>query len=201
MKKILLSLVALFAVYTLSAQELRWGATFGFNLSNIHYSNQNSSDGYLGVNFGAKAELAFTDIQADGFYADARLLYTLKGGNWAGFHQNLGYLELPFNVGYRYALSNDVRLFGGLGPYFALGIAGSNVVKDSHTKTKTDLFGITYKRFDLGLNYNVGVELYDQWQVFLGFEHGLLNSHKIQLEGEKAKMLPMNFYIGGAYMF
>ena len=201
MKRILLLLVALMATCTLSAQEFRWGPTLGMNLANVHFSDQNSSDCYVGFNLGVKGELTFTDAQSDGFYADARLLYTLKGGGWVGFHQNLGYLELPLNVGYRYAVSNDVRLFGGVGPYFALGVIGNNVQKNGDTKIKTDLFGVSYKRFDFGLNYNVGVELYDKWQVFLGFEHGLINSLKSELNGDNFKMHPMNFYIGGAMMF
>lgn len=201
MKKILLALVALFATYTLSAQELRWGATWGLNFANVHCVKQNSSNCYLGLNFGVKAEMTFDDVLSEGFYTDARLLYTIKGGNWAGFRHNLGYIELPLNAGYRYAITDDVKLFGGLGPYFALGVAGSSVVKESHTKTKTDLFGISYKRFDFGLNYNVGVELYDKWQVFMGFEHGVINAFKNELEGEKRKGVPMNFYIGAAYMF
>ncbi len=201
MKRILLLLVALMATCTLSAQEFRWGPTLGMNLANVHFSDQNSSDCYVGFNLGVKGELTFTDAQSDGFYADARLLYTLKGGSWVGFHQNLGYLELPLNVGYRYAVSNDVRLFGGVGPYFALGVIGNNVQKNGDTKIKTDLFGVSYKRFDFGLNYNVGVELYDKWQVFLGFEHGLINSLKSELNGDNFKMHPMNFYIGGAMMF
>lgn len=201
MKRILLLLVALMATCTLSAQEFRWGPTLGMNLANVHFSDQNSSDCYVGFNLGVKGELTFTDAQSDGFYADARLLYTLKGGSWVGFHQNLGYLEFPLNVGYRYAVSNDVRLFGGVGPYFALGVIGNNVQKNGDTKIKTDLFGVSYKRFDFGLNYNVGVELYDKWQVFIGFEHGLINSLKSELNGDNFKMHPMNFYIGGAMMF
>lgn len=201
MKKIILAMVAVLATCTLSAQEFRWGPTLGLNLANIHFSEQNSSDCYLGFNLGFKGELTFTDAQSDGFYADARLLYTLKGGSWEGFHENLGYIELPLNAGYRYALSNDVRLFAGVGPYFAIGMGGSHVVKDSHTKIKTDLYGITYKRFDFGLNYNVGVEIYDEWQIFLGFEHGLLNSRKSAVDVENFKMHPLNFYIGAAMMF
>lgn len=201
MKKILLLLVAAMATCTLSAQELRWGVTGGLNFANVHFSEPNSSDCYIGFNAGVKAEYDLEDAIASGFYADARLLYTLKGGRWSGIHQNLGYISLPLNFGYRYALSNDVKLFGGLGPYLAIGVLGKEVFKEGDIKIKSDMFGENYKRFDFGLNYNVGVELYDQWQVFMGFEHGLVNSFKSKLEGDNSKMHPLNFYIGCAFMF
>ena len=74
--------------------------------------------------------------------------------------------------------------------------------KADGAKVKTDLFGEGYKRFDFGLNYNVGVEMWNQWQFFLGFEHSLLNIAKSNIDGEgNIKMRPLNFYIGTAYMF
>lgn len=201
MKKMFLAILAVVATCSLSAQDLRWGVTGGFNFANEHVSKGPSSDCYVGLNLGVKAEMDLSYHIEDGFYADARLLYTLKGGRWANLHHNLGYLELPLTFGYRHAISNDVKLFGGLGPYLALGIIGKEVEKEGNTKTKTPIFGKTYKRFDLGLNYNVGVELYDQWQAFIGFEHGFVNAYKRNLEGDKVRMHPLNFYIGAAYMF
>ena len=201
MKKFVLAIVAVVATCSLSAQDLRWGVTGGFNFANERISKGNSSDCYVGFNLGIKTEMDLSYYIEDGFYADARLLYTLKGGRWSGLHHNLGYLELPLNFGYRYALDSDVKLFGGFGPYVAFGVAGKSVVKDGETKTKTPIFGEGYKRFDLGLNYNVGVELYDKWQVFIGFEHGLVNAYKRDVVGDKVRMHPLNFYIGAAYMF
>ena len=201
MKKIIIALVAVMATCTLSAQELRWGATGGLNFAWLKSSVLNSSDCYLGFNLGAKVEMDMADAIKDGFYVDARLLYTLKGGQWQNMHQNLGYLELPLNFCYRYAINNDITLFGGLGPYFGLGLLGKNVDKAGDTKVKTDLFGEVYKSFDFGLNYNLGVELWNEWQIFLGFEHSLLNALKTDIDEVNVKYKPMNFYIGTAYMF
>lgn len=201
MKKIILAVVALMATCTLSAQDLRVGLTGGLNFANLHYSQTNSSDGYLGINLGIKAEYDLSSVIEEGFYADARLLYTLKGGRWASLHQNLSYIELPLNFGYSYSLTSDVKIFGGLGPYLAYGVGGKDVLKKDGIKVKTPVFGDIYKRFDFGLNYNVGVELFDEWQIFIGFEHGLRNANKSAVEGETLKMHPLNFYIGCAYMF
>lgn len=201
MKKLLVLIVALLATSNLSAQEMRYGVTGGINFANMH-SSVSSSDAYIGFNAGIKAEMDLNSIVADGFYADARALYSLKGGRWSGVHQNLGYLELPFNFGYRFVAASSLNIFAGVGPYFGLGILGKNVMKVDGAKVKTDLFGDSYKRFDLGLNYNVGVEVWNNWQFFLGFEHSLLNVAKSNIDGvDNVKVRPLNFYIGTAYMF
>ncbi len=202
MKRFIVTLVAIVAAFGASAQDLRWGATGALNFSWVHTSEMNSSDSYIGFHAGVKAEMDFSHIIADGFYLDGRFLYSLKGGDWAGFHQNLGYVEIPISLGYRLPVSSEVSLMGGLGPYFGLGVIGKNVVSVGDTKTKTDLFGNAYKRFDFGLGYQLGVEVWDQWQFFLGFEHSLLNIAKSDYDSAGgAKVRPLNFYIGTAFMF
>ena len=201
MKKLFLAIVAVVATCTLSAQELRWGVTGAVNFANVNMAGLNSSDCFVGFNLGARAELSLEKYISEGFYADARAIYTLKGGQWKDNRKNLGYVEVPLNFGYKYLLTPDVQLFGGLGPYLAFGVVGKDVVKTGDAKLKTDIFGVSYKRFDCGLNYNVGVELYDKWQIFLGFEHSVLNAAKIDLEGTKFKARPQNFYVGCALMF
>ena len=49
----------------------------------------------------------------------------------------------------------------------------------------------------------IGVELWDTWQFFVGLEHSLLNISKGKYLGEenKAKVRPLSFYIGTAFMF
>jgi hypothetical protein len=201
MKKLLVLIVALMASFTLSAQEMRYGVTGGVNFAWMH-NPVSSSDAYVGFNAGIKAEMDLSSVVADGFYADARALYSLKGGRWSGVHQNLGYLALPLNFGYRFGVSSDINILAGLGPYFGLGVLGKNVVKVDGAKVKSDLFGDSFKRFDFGLNYNVGVEMWNQWQFFVGFEHSLLNIAKSSIDGEgDIKVRPLNFYIGTAFMF
>ena len=140
---------------------------------------------------------------ADGFFVDGKLLYSLKGGYGSNTHVNLGYLELPFNFGYRLPVSKTASLTAGIGPYFALGILGKDVTKVDGVKIKADVFGATHQRFDFGLNYNLGVELWRQWQFFVGFEHSLVNIMKNEIASETgdAKLRLLNFYIGTALMF
>lgn len=201
MKKLFLSLVAVLAVSVTSAQDLRWGPTAALNLAWLHGSVE-SSDCYIGFQAGVKAEMDMSMLIYDGFYLDGKLVYTLKGAEWADMHQNLGYLEIPVNIGYCLPVSQSVALMAGVGPYFSLGILGKQVETVDEGKLKTDIFGDTLQRFDFGLNYNLGVEMWGQWQFFVGFEHSLINILKSRPEGDSGfKFRPINLYFGTAFMF
>ena len=205
MKRIILALVAIVMALNVSAQDLRWGAVGAVNFSWMRAKAAGvaiSSDSYIGFQAGAKAEMDLADYLTDGFFADGALVYNLKGGSYSGSHTNLGYLQIPLNLGYRTPLSNDVSFIAGLGPYFGLGVLGKDVVKEGGTKLKTDVFGESMQRFDFGLNYKLGVEMWDQWQFYLGFEHSLLNLAKTDADlGSGVKYRLVNFYIGTSYMF
>ncbi|MBR6759826.1 MAG: porin family protein [Alistipes sp.] len=203
MKKFLAVICTLFVISSASAQEYRWGPTAAFNLSWLRGAKSaNSSDCYLGFHAGIKAERDFADLITDGFYLDGKLVYTLKGASWVGSHHNLGYLEVPINLGYRVPVSQTVSLMGGLGPYFSLGVLGKQVTDVDGGKFKSDVFGKMFQRFDFGLNYNLGVELWNQWQFFVGFEHSLLDIVKSHpSEDLKIKYRPLNLYFGTAFMF
>ena len=205
MKRIILALVAIVMALNVSAQDLRWGAVGAVNFSWMRTKAAGvgiSSDSYIGFQAGAKAEMDLADYLTDGFFADGALVYNLKGGSYSGSHTNLGYLQIPLNLGYRTPLSNDVSFIAGLGPYFGLGVLGKDVVKEGDTKVKTDVFGESMQRFDFGLNYKLGVEMWNQWQFYLGFEHSLLNLAKTDADlGSGVKYRLVNFYIGTSYMF
>ena len=205
MKRFIVTLFAVFATVTVSAQELRWGVAGGLNFAWERAKAAGvkvSSDSYIGFQVGAKAEMDFSSYLIDGFYLEGSLLYNLKGSSYSGSHSNLGYLQLPVNLGYRLTFSGDVSLLGSLGPYFGLGVLGKDVEKVSGAKVKTDVFGTRLQRFDFGLNYKLGVEVWNQWQFYLGLEHSLLNLAKKNLDDEvHGKMHLVNFYIGTAYMF
>ncbi len=203
MKKFLTVICTLFIISSASAQEFRWGPTAALNLSWLRGANEvNSSDCYIGFHLGIKAERDFSDLLTDGFYLDGKFVYTLKGADWSGVHHNLGYFEVPVNLGYRLPVSQTVSIMGGFGPYFSLGVLGKQVADVDGGKFKSDVFGKQFQRFDFGLNYNVGVEIWSQWQFFVGFEHSLLNIVKSQPNGDtNMKYRPLNLYFGTAFMF
>ena len=206
MKRVVLALVALLAVSSVAAQDIRYGLVGGFNLAwEKEKSDLGSftSDSYVGFQLGIRAEMDLSKAIADGFFVDGKLLYSLKGGYGSNTHVNLGYLELPFNFGYRLPVSKAASLTAGVGPYFALGILGKDVTKVDGVKVKADVFGATHQRFDFGLNYNLGVELWRQCHFFFGFEHSVINVYKSDISSQigDGKLRLHNLYIGTALMF
>ena len=205
MKRIIIAIVAVVATWGVSAQDLRYGIVGGLNFGWERAKAENTSiksDCHIGFQAGVKAEMDLEAYIMECFYAEGSLLYNLKGGSYSGSHSNLGYLQLPVNFGYRVAVADQISLIGSLGPYFALGILGKDVTKTEDAKIKADVFGERLQRFDFGLNYKLGVEMWEQWQFYLGFEHTLLNLSKTPKDtGSKFKTKVSNFYIGTAYMF
>ena len=205
MKRIILAFVAVVMALNVSAQDLRWGAVGAINFSWEKAKALGigiSSDAYIGFQAGVKTEMDLSDYLMDGFFADGALVYNLKGGSYSGSHTNLGFLEIPLNIGYRLPITNDISMIAGLGPYFGLGVLGKDVAKEGGTKVKTDVFGDSMKRFDFGLNYKLGVEMWNQWQFYLGYEHSLLNLAKTDADlGDSVKCRLSNFFIGTSYMF
>lgn len=206
MKRLIIAFVAITMAFSVSAQDLRWGVTGGLNFSWEKAKLDAlsiSSDCYIGFQAGVKAEMDFADYIADGFFLEGSLLYNLKGSSFDSAHTNLGYLQLPVNLGYRYPVSSSVSLLAAAGPYLGLGILGKDVEKLGGTKVKTDVFGSDLQRFDFGLNYKLGIEMWDQWQFYLGFEHSLLNIAKTDdsFASDDVKCRFINLYIGTALMF
>lgn len=210
MKRFVIAVVAIITAVNVSAQDFRWGVTGGVNFVWEKFKVAGvgiTSDTYIGFQAGVKMEYDLTKHITDGFYAEANLLYNLKGGSFAGSHVNLGYAELPLNFGYRYPITDKISLLASLGPYFAVGVVGKDVTEEGDTKIKVDVFGEDYKRFDFGLNYKLGVEMWNQWQFYFGYEHSLMNMAKTYKDADSdsadlsAKCHLLNFYIGTAYMF
>ena len=113
------------------AQSMKYGIVAGLQLShprNIDYR--------LGFSLGIKGELEFSDNE-NRAYLDLGVLLSAKGWKDNFFHVNdmdkfyewkcrLYYLEMPVHIGYKYALSERVKLLADIGPYFAVGLSGKS---------------------------------------------------------------------------
>lgn len=209
MKKFLpLFLVALMASASVSAQNLRYGITGAMNLSNYAIEIggvEYSPDSRVGFNAGFRMEMEAPFIY-DGFYFDAELLLSSKGAKVKGEQEGVAvenivrpyYLELPIHIGYRYMFgSGKVGLFGSFGPYMGVGIFGTNKLTVGDQSSKPDAFSSDgLKRFDFGLGLRGGVQMFDHYRIFVGYDWGLLNIS----QGDN-KINNRNLYIGASYMF
>ena len=88
------------------------------------------------------------------------------------------YLELPVYALYRHPLpDNKGEVFGGLGPYFALGLSGKSKYTFNSQTSEFAAFGNNgiYKRFDAGLALTAGYQFTNSVRLRLSYEWGLIN--------------------------
>lgn len=210
MKKILplLSLVALFSA-SATAQELRYGITAALNISNYSIDQSGltyNADSRTGFKAGFRMEIDAPFI-TDGFYFDMEALLSSRGAklqqiyaeNYFSNTIRPYYLEIPIHIGYRYDFSNDLGLFASFGPYFDIGLFGKNKYFDGVATSKPSTFGKGgIKRFDFGLGLRSGVQFFEHYRLFVGYDWGLLD---IARENENGTAYNRNFYIGASYMF
>ena len=210
MKKFLpLFLVALVATATVSAQGLRYGITGAMNVANYAMEVEGISfnpDSRIGFRAGFRMEMDAPFIY-DGFYFDAEALLSAKG---AKFDSSSGedaasvisrpyYLEIPIHIGYRYMFGQgNVGIFGSFGPYFGVGLFGTNKVTVAGVESKPDAFSSDgLKRFDFGLGLRAGIAMFEHYRIYVGYDWGLIDVAK----SGGNKINNRNFYVGASYMF
>lgn len=210
MKKFLpLFLVALVATAAVSAQGLRYGITGAMNVANYAMEVEGISfnpDSRIGFRAGFRMEMDAPFIY-DGFYFDAEALLSAKG---AKFDSSSGedaasvisrpyYLEIPIHIGYRYMFGQgNVGIFGSFGPYFGVGLFGTNKVTVAGVESKPEAFSSDgLKRFDFGLGLRAGVAMFEHYRIYVGYDWGLIDVAK----SGGNKINNRNFYVGASYMF
>ncbi len=193
------------------AQSMKYGIVAGLQLSHPKHT-----DAKLGFNLGMKGEFFFSDNESKP-YLDLRLLLSAKGwkdklsyegrnNKFVDWECRLYYLEMPVHIGYKYALSERVKLLADIGPYFAVGLSGKSEFRGGDKSLSAEnpyegnLFkNDTYKRFDAGAGADIGVEIKQRLQIAIGYQMSLMNPTK-----ERWKSLSLKdrtLFLSFAYMF
>lgn len=193
------------------AQSMKYGIVAGLQLSHPKHI-----DAKLGFNLGMKGEFFFSDNESKP-YLDLRLLLSAKGwkdklsyegrnNKFVDWECRLYYLEMPVHIGYKYALSERVKLLADIGPYFAVGLSGKSEFRGDDKSLSAEnpyegnLFkNDTYKRFDAGAGADIGVEIEQRLQIAIGYQMSLMNPTK-----ERWKSLSLKdrtLFLSFAYMF
>lgn len=210
MKKFLpLFMFTLFASAYVSAQELRYGITGAMNVASYAMERDGISldpDSRIGFKAGFRMEMDAPFIY-DGFYFDGELTLSAKGSKLSttlndesvSITSRPYYLEIPIHIGYRYMFgSGKVGLFGSFGPYFGIGLFGTNKVTTGDVASKPDTFSSNgLKRFDFGVGLRAGVCMFEHYRIYVGYDWGLIDVAK----ASGHKINNRNFYVGAAYMF
>ena len=226
MKKFLLLILPLFILLSANAQKTSAILRGGLNLANVSITESGRIDE-------AKTLTSFQvgiigDINLSKFLAlQPGLLVTGKGtktqdgdpsdANYFKATTNPIYVEVPLTFVLKGPIGGDAKIFGGAGPYIAIGIAGKNKTEGKFLgaafKSEADIewsdddpttldyeegagFGVM-KRFDYGLNGTAGIETKN---IVLSVNYGLglakLQSGGNSSEDDKNKHRVLSFTIG-----
>lgn len=199
MKKLVLTM--LFGLIALAGySQLRWDAQFGMNFSNM--TKLDESKALPGFKLGIGMDYAFTDswsFQSGLMFASKG--FKVKEDGWKATQRPI-YLDIPLLAAYKFNITNDIKFVIDAGPYLAIGLGGKYKDDDNDDGKVFDKEGSDWKRFDLGLQYGVGLELADRYLINLTGQNGFISpSDAVNEDGDKVSPKNMTFTIGVGYIF
>lgn len=204
MKKFILTSCLSFITMSMFAfTPLRFGVQIGVNSNKTDKDNISNGGYSLGV---------FTEIPTIGqLYLCPGLNFTQKtstlsyknigfGGYYVGKDElKINYLEIPILFKYKFLADKEISIFTSAGTTFSFGLNGTkgdnykDVFKD--LKNGSDIYA---SKFDLGLNANIGIEIFNKAQVSLGYNIGTSEVNK-DIKAQKTKNRTTTLSI--AYLF
>ena len=163
------------------------GIRAGVNIHNISGKDYNGAKLDFKMSPGLTAGI-FADLPVSkAVYIQPGLSFTQKYAktrdeNWLTRGNN--YVELPVNILYKAEFAEGI-VFGGGGPFFALGVGGKNKEKDGTTykvifsnavtQSEYDPQYVYARRPDAGINLTAGYESHGGLVLGINMAYGLLN--------------------------
>ncbi len=210
MKKWLLSMVALCCFSAVNAQSFRFGPTVAGSL-NISKETKTKP----GFAVGAKAEMDFNNV-GHGWFMDASVLFNnrnrqsedyLDNGTKLTRHWNYSTYSIlvPVNVGYKFNLSDNMKLITAVGPYVDFGLTGTDKVTtadakghSTEKKVSSNVYGDNiFNRVNFGFDAKMGIEIAKHYQFSLSYSRGFNNVFK----GNGVNVKAQDIQLGFSYMF
>ena len=153
MKKIILSIAAVLAFGFANAQDVKYGAKAGLNMSSISTDGASS---LLAFHLGGFAEIKINPK----FAVQPELLYSAQGAKFTGGDLNLNYINIPVMAKYYVADAISIEVGPQIG--FLMSAKADGVdVKEFFSSTDFGLnLGGGYnlnEKMSLGLRYNMGL--------------------------------------------
>lgn len=193
MKKFLMTAVlGMFALAGFS--QVKWDAKFGMNFSNT--TKIDESKALPGFTLGVGMDYGFNE----NWSLQSGLMISSKGfkfkeGDWKDKYRPI-YLDIPILAAYKFNISDNTKFVINAGPYLAIGLGGKNKETDEEDIKLFDKDGYDWKRFDLGIQYGIGLELSDRYLINLTGQNGFISPVD---GGDDPKN--MTFSIGVGYRF
>ena len=113
-------------------------------------------------------------------------------------------LDIPILAAYKFNISDNTKFVINAGPYLAFGLGGKckfDEGGDYKLFKGEDGEDAEYSRFDLGIQYGIGLEIGDHYLVNLTGQNGFISpfDYPDGYDGDKPKN--MTFSIGVGYRF
>ena len=193
MKKLVLTM--LFGLIALAGySQVRWGVQLGMNFSNM--TKADDAKMLPGFKVGLGMDYAFTDVWS----LKSGLMFESKGYKLDEEKARPIYMQIPVMAAWKANITDDIKFVVNAGPYFAVGLGGKYKEGNSDIKLFSS-DGMNMKRFDLGIQWGIGVELSERYIVNFTGENGFISpfDFPIGYNGDKPKN--MTFTIGVVYIF
>lgn len=180
--------------------QVKWDAKVGMSMTNL--TGDMDGDMKIGYNVGVGMDYAFSEDWS----LQSGLNFTGKGAKDEGVKVKMNYVELPILAAYKFALGENMKFVVNAGPYLAVGLGGKMTV-DGEDGGSVKLFSkedgaeeALMKRFDLGIQYGIGLEVGEHYLVNLTGQNGFINPLNDKVWGE-ASTKNMAFSISVGYRF
>jgi opacity protein-like surface antigen len=186
MKKIILTAAAVFAFGFANAQDVKFGAKAGLNLSNFG----GDADGYstkVGFQVGGFAEIKVSDK----FAVQPELVFSSLGAKIDEYTTALAYLNIPVMA--KYYITDGFSLEAGPQIGFLMS------AKEKADGESADIKEF-YESIDFGLNFGAGYDVSENINIGLRYSLGLSNIAKVD-EGVDYKENNSNIAIAVGYKF
>ena len=194
MKKFLMTAVlGMFALAGFS--QVKWDARVGMNFSNM--TKDGEAKALPGFNLGVGMDYGFSE----NWSLQSGLMISSKGWKYKEEGEKMTfrpiYLDIPILAAYKFNISDNTKFVINAGPYLAFGLGGKAKYGDVDYKLFKSDEG-DWKRFDLGIQYGIGLELSEHYLINLTGQNGFICPWDVD-EGDKPKN--MTFSIGVGYRF
>lgn len=195
MKKFLMTAVlGMFALAGFS--QVKWDAKVGMNFSNM--TKFEDTKALPGFQLGVGMDYGFSENWSlqSGLMISSKG-YKVKEGEYKETTRPI-YLDIPILAAYKFNISDNTKFVINAGPYLAFGLGGKNKVDGVDESEK--VFGDNgWNRFDLGIQYGIGLELSDRYLINLTGQNGFICPWDTEDGEDKPKN--MTFSIGVGYRF
>lgn len=202
MKKFLMTAVlGMFALAGFS--QVKWDAKVGMNFSNATKTKDVIGDtkALPGFNLGVGMDYGFSE----NWSLQSGLMISSKGYKIKDYSKDRPiYLDIPILAAYKFNISDNTKFVINAGPYLAFGLGGKckfDEGGDYKLFKGEDGEDAEYSRFDLGIQYGIGLEIGEHYLVNLTGQNGFISpfDYPDGYDGDKPKN--MTFSIGVGYRF